>query len=103
MNKENKIYESIKTIAHEKKLTLADLAKKLEISRQALNAAMKSPSYPTIKKIAGALGVPEWQFFISPEELLSRPQEFIAFVRCEGKTQVFDDKESLKAFCKNLK
>lgn len=78
------IYDQIKDVALRNGFTLVALADKMKISRQSLNASMKSPSYPTLQKIAEVLHVPMWQLFASPEEVAS--QEFIAFFYHKGRT-----------------
>lgn len=65
------IYDQIKNVALENGYTLVALSEKMGISRQALNAAMKSPSYPTLKKISDTLGIPMWQLFASREDVLN--------------------------------
>ncbi len=65
------IYDQIKAVALKNGYTLIALSEKMGISRQALNAAMKSPSYPTLIKISEALEIPLWQLFASREEVLN--------------------------------
>lgn len=65
------IYDQIKAVALKNGYTLIALSEKMGITRQALNAAMKSPSYPTLTKIAEALEIPIWQLFASREEVLN--------------------------------
>lgn len=63
------IYDQIKAVALNHGYTLIALSEKMGISRQALNSAMKSPSYPTLIKISEALDIPIWRLFASGEEM----------------------------------
>lgn len=74
------IYDQIKAVALENGFTLVALSEKMGISRQALNAAMKSPSYPTLKKISETLGIPLWQLFASREDVLNDNRNEVAGV-----------------------
>lgn len=56
-------------IIKEKGYTLTSLAEKMGTSKQNLNGMLKSPSFPTLEKMAAALDVPIWRLFISEEEL----------------------------------
>lgn len=60
----NRIKEAIK----ENGYTITSLAEKLGIARESLSRMIVSPSYPTLEKIAEALGVEIWELFISPKE-----------------------------------
>lgn len=60
----------IKEILKEKGLTVNQLADMLEISRQALSKQIQGKMLvETAQRIAGALDVPMWQLFASPEEV----------------------------------
>ena len=48
--------------------TITSLAEKLGIARESLSRMIVSPSYPTLEKIAEALGVEIWELLISPKE-----------------------------------
>ena len=61
----NRIDELIK----EKGYNMTTFAEKMGVTRQNLYAILKSPSYPTLEKIAETLDVPMWQLFASPEEV----------------------------------
>lgn len=73
------IYEQIKQVAGKKGYTLYSLAEKMGITRQALNAAMKSPSYPTLEKIAKALDIEEWELLAPPDRAIVPPQIIAQF------------------------
>lgn len=60
----NRIKEAIK----ENGYTITSLAEKLGIARESLSRMIVSPSYPTLEKIAEALGVEIWELFIPPKE-----------------------------------
>lgn len=62
------VYEQIKNVASSKGVKLQDLAQKLGVTRQTLNASMKSPSYPTLTRIAEALEIPVWELLTPAEE-----------------------------------
>ncbi len=59
----------IKEVIKEKGFTITSLADRLGIARESLSRMIVSPSYPTLEKIATALGVPMWQLFASPKEV----------------------------------
>lgn len=91
---EQDVYSSIKRAAENAGVTLLALSEKLGISRQALNKAMKSPSYPTLVRIAEALDVPMWQLFASPADVASKtPTATLACPNCGTPLQVRLDME----------
>lgn len=59
----------IELLIKEKGYNMTSFAEKMNTTRQNLYAILKSPSYPTLEKVAEALNVPMWQLFISPEEV----------------------------------
>ena len=59
----------IKELIKEKGYTQETLAKKMGITRGGLIQLLESPSYPSLERIATALGVPMWQLFASPKEV----------------------------------
>lgn len=59
----------IEQIIREKGYNMTSFADKMGTSRQNLYAILKSPSYPTLEKIAETLNIPIWQLFVSPEEI----------------------------------
>lgn len=59
----------IELLIKEKGFNMTSFAEKINTTRQNLYAILKSPSYPTLEKIAEALDVPMWQLFASPEEV----------------------------------
>lgn len=68
--------ERIKSLIKEKGFsTLEDFARRLGMSRQALGKILQSPSYPSLIKIADALGVEMWELFADGREIAARYQE----------------------------
>lgn len=59
----------IELLIKEKGFNMTSFAEKMNTTRQNLYAILKSPSYPTLEKVAEALNVPMWQLFASPEEV----------------------------------
>ena len=59
----------IELLIKEKGYNMTSFAEKMNTTRQNLYAILKSPSYPTLEKVAEALDVPMWQLFASPEEV----------------------------------
>lgn len=66
----------IELLIKEKGYNMTSFAEKMNITRQNLYAILKSPSYPTLEKIADALNVPMWQLFASPEEAKGNEEVF---------------------------
>lgn len=78
----------IKQILKDKGLTVAALAKKIGISRQALGKQVQGKLHvDTAQRIADALEVPVWKLFASEEEILGErdkntiSSDFIAFIK----------------------
>lgn len=68
--------ERIKSLIKEKGFaTLEEFARKLGMSRQALGKILQSPSFPSLVKIAEALGVELWELFADGREIAERYQE----------------------------
>lgn len=59
----------IELLIKEQGYNMTSFAEKMNTTRQNLYAILKSPSYPTLEKVADALNVPMWQLFASPEEV----------------------------------
>lgn len=71
----------IKDLIKEKGYTQQEFADKLEMTRVGLSQLINGkPSYPTLEKIAKALGVPMWQLFVSPDEV--QPKSDTANITC---------------------
>ena len=68
--------ERIKQLIKEKGFsTLEDFAREIGMTRQALGKILKSPSYPSLIKIADALGVELWELFADGREVAAKYQE----------------------------
>ena len=68
--------ERIKSLIKKKGFaTLEEFARKLGMSRQALGKILQSPSFPSLVKIAEALGVELWELFADGREIAARYQE----------------------------
>lgn len=63
----------LKEIMQEKGITSVALAQMMNVSKVTISSLIngKTQSLDTISNAATALGVPVWQLFISPEEVLS--------------------------------
>ena len=59
----------IELLIKEKGYNMTSFAEKMNTTRQNLYAILKSPSYPTLEKVAEALDVPMWQLFASTDEV----------------------------------
>jgi len=78
----------IKKLIKEKGYTQAAFAEKLGITRERLNMIVNGkPSYPTLEKIADALGVEMWELFATREEIIARGHSEIHCPKCG---QLFD-------------
>ncbi|OJU55379.1 MAG: hypothetical protein BGN96_15805 [Bacteroidales bacterium 45-6] len=77
----NRIKDAIKKAGY----TQEEFAGKMGISRVGLSQLLRSPSYPTLEKIAAALDVPMWQLFI---EEVQPNQNVITCPKCGTKLEV---------------
>ena len=61
----------IKEVMKEKHLTQPELAERMGVSLSDVKQKLGADSLTTatLEKIAAAIGVPVWQFFISPDDL----------------------------------
>ena len=60
----------IKELIKEKGYTQEAFARKVGTSRVGLAANLKNPSGSTLEKYAQVLGVPIWQLFVNPDEII---------------------------------
>lgn len=65
----------IAKLMEEKGVGVVALADRMGITRQTLHANLKNPSYPTLERIAEALGVELWELFADGREIAARYQE----------------------------
>lgn len=73
----------IELLIKEKGYNMTSFAEKMNTTRQNLYAILKSPSYPTLEKVAEALDVPIWQLFVSPAEVTGEG-ELTALIQHKG-------------------
>ena len=64
----------IKELIKEKGYTLEAFSQKLGITRQSLGNTLQSPSYPSLERIADALGVELWELFTSWEDIKEKKE-----------------------------
>lgn len=80
---------------------MTSFAEKMGTTRQNLYAILRSPSYPTLEKIAASLNVPIWQLFASPQEVAGK-NEMTALIRHRGQLYQADTVEELKEIVKAI-
>lgn len=86
----------VQRICKEKGLTMQEVASRLGITYQSLYDSIKgNPTLKRLQDIANALNV-------EVSELFAPKEDFIAFVRINGETQTFTNKERLKEFADGL-
>lgn len=78
----------IELLIKEKGYNMTSFAEKMNTTRQNLYAILKSPSYPTLEKVAEALDVPMWQLFASPEEVKGEEENVITCPHCGKKIKL---------------
>lgn len=93
----NRIEELIKKQGY----NMTTFAEKMNTTRQNLYAILRSPSYPTLEKVAAALNVPIWQLFASPEEVAGK-EELNALITHQGKFYEARTLEGLKDIVKTI-
>lgn len=84
----------IEEIIEEKGYNITDFAKKMGMSRQNLYKILKSPSYPTLEKVAKALDVPIWQLFASQKEVQDPHSIYCPY--CQRKIDFSKSKEEIE-------
>ncbi len=88
----------IKELLRERGMTAKELASQIGMSETGLSIAMSdngNPPLNRLKQIAAALDV-------SVSDLFEPSTDFVAFVRNNGQTYTFDNKENLKDFVDEL-
>ena len=88
----------IKEICKEQGITLNALSDRIGMSQPSISGlatGKQKPSFDTLEKLANALNV-------EVSELFAPKEDFIAFVRINGETQTFTNKERLKEFADEL-
>lgn len=93
----------IELLIKEKGYNMTSFAEKMNTTRQNLYAILKSPSYPTLEKVAEALCVPMWQLFVSPVEVTGEG-ELTALIQHKGdfyKASTIEELEQIVAEIKD--
>jgi transcriptional regulator with XRE-family HTH domain len=72
----------IEYLIKEKGYNMTSFAEKMGVTRQNLYAILKSPSYPSLEKIAEALDVPMWRLFASDEDVSVNNEKNIMCPNC---------------------
>ncbi len=97
----------IKEILKEKGITQQEFADMLLISRSALVQQMNGkPSLTTIERMAEALNIPIWQFFISPSEITlncTSKEELTALIQHKGDFYRAGSVEELEKIVEKIK
>lgn len=96
------IEERITSLIESRGMSKAAFCETAGLKRQNLNSMLKSPSYPTLIKIATALDVPMWQLFASPEEVVGNEEELTASISYKGEFFNTHSKEELKQYVSKL-
>lgn len=91
----------IEKLIKEKGYSMTSFAEKMNTTRQNLYAILRSPSYPTLEKVAITLDVPIWQLFVSPEDV-SYKNELTAMIQYKGNFYQANTIEELKKIVKSI-
>ena len=91
----------IEELIKERGYNMTTFAEKMGTTRQNLYAILRSPSYPTLEKVATTLNVPIWQLFASPEEIAGK-EELTALIRFRGQLYQADTVAELKDIVKTI-
>ena len=84
-------------------MTQQNLADLLGVQRATVSATISRPSFPTLERIASALGVEPWQLLAPPsvvaevEQARAKNDDFAAFIRYHGKNYTPQTLEELAA------
>ena len=92
----------IELLIKEKGFNMTSFAEKMNTTRQNLYAILKSPSYPTLEKVAEALDVPMWQLFASPVEVTDK-SELTALIQYKENFYKADTIEELENIVAKIK
>lgn len=80
-------------------MTKVELATLMGTTKENLNGKLKSPSFPTLVSIANALGIPMWQLFANPADVVRTSTDFTALISDGDKLLKFTSKQELKDYC----
>ena len=78
----------IECLIKEKGYNMTSFAEKMNVTRQNLYAILKSPSYPSLEKIAEALNVEMWELFASKNDIIEKNENSIICPHCGGKIKI---------------
>ena len=81
----------IESLIKEKGFNMTTFAERMGVSRQNLYAILKSPSYPSLEKIAETLNVPMWQLFATKEEVSQQDINTITCPKCGAKFELKEE------------
>lgn len=79
----------LKTILKRHGLTSLAFADMVGVSKTTVSYWLNGKVFPPadmIEKIAAALNIPVWHLFADPEQVLAESGDFVAYVRCNGKS-----------------
>ena len=83
MHQKNKFtMNRIEYLIKERGFNMTSFAEKMGVTRQNLYAILKSPSYPSLEKIAEALEAPMWKLFASDEDISNNNDKNITCPYC---------------------
>lgn len=96
----------IKRVLAARGITQIELAEKLGINRVSVSRLLSDANdmrESTMTKIADAIGVPVWQFFLAPDELPNQnSSDFLAMVKDGDAMYCVRSKEEFKALAKKI-
>lgn len=78
----------IESLIKKKGFNMTTFAERMGVTRQNLYAILKSPSYPSLEKIAEALDVPMWELFASKEEIIEQDKNTITCPKCGARFEL---------------
>lgn len=61
---------------------MSSFAEKMGTTRQNLYSILRSPSYPTLEKVATVLGVPMWELFASKSDIMENEENVVKCPNC---------------------
>ena len=91
-------------------ITQRDLAERMNVTPQNISAIISRPSFPTLERIAAALGVEPWQL-LAPPEVVERMRQaaarhtvrpLLAVVRVGADTYTADTLDELRDIVEKL-
>ena len=104
------MYTYIKEVLAAKGLTQKDIAARMGVTQSNISAIISRPSFPTLERIAAALGVEPWQL-LAPPEVVERMRQaaarhtvrpLLAVVRVGADTYTADTLDELRDIMEKL-